>query len=122
MINKLIIILLFLAFGLALNAQDQNQVKIKLLPGEVYKVELPHYKSADVQWIFEPTFDTSFLSFQGQEYVAPADTMNKKDSGKDTFTFKAIKKGEVKVLFALKPKYDRHIQRTENYLFIIGKN
>jgi hypothetical protein len=121
MVKKLVLILLLIPFGLSLNAQESKPLKVNLLTGDVYKVELPSHKSTNHQWFYEPVFDTTMLVFQGYEFIAPVDKANTKDEGKDVFTFKALKKGECRVRFALKAQYGRDIARIEDFWFIIGK-
>jgi len=121
MLRKLILILLLVPVGFMVNAQESKPIKVNLVTGDIYKVELPSYKSTNHTWFYEPVFDSTMLVFLKQEYIEPVDKTNTKDEGKDVFSFKALRNGECRVRFALKPQYGRSIARVENYWFIISK-
>ncbi len=119
--KNLLFVFLLIA-GLSLSAQESKPTKVNINPGQTYRIELPSYQNSNQVWFYEPIFDTTLLVFEKQSYEAPKDTLNKKDQGLEVFTFKALKKGEARVRFALKGKWDRKIARVENYWFVIGKN
>ena len=54
-------------------------------------------------------------------FIPDSDTAKKGSPGKDVFSFKALKAGETTVSFAFKPEYSRHVNRVEEYTFIIKK-
>ena len=110
-------ILIALCFSVSY-AQKYNPTRIKVKSGEVYKVQLPSTPSNGYSWDFIDPYDTTFVQYKGHEFVA--DTKDPK-SGKDVFTFKALKKGDARLKFVLKKQYSKIVERVEDYLLEIDK-
>ncbi len=115
------ILIILLTVGFSGFAQKNSPIRVELKVDDVYKVELPITPSSGFVWIIAYPPDSNFIISKGHIFIPDSDTAKKGSPGKDVFSFKALKAGETTVSFAFKPEYSRHVNRVEEYTFIIKK-